>query len=93
MIILQNKTEKIAYFVHGVNPNPRHEDSQFMSLYLHKALTCLNSEDEVTEYCTKEFANILGRYKTIDKRVYPLGSLQRDKFLSLVFYYKGLRAL
>ncbi|UZA02947.1 hypothetical protein [Moraxella bovis] len=93
MIILQRKAEKIAYFVHGVNPNPRHEYSQFMSLYLHKALTCLNDIDEVTEYCTKEFANIIGNYKTIDKRVYPLESLQRDKFLSLVFYYKGLQAL
>lgn len=93
MIILQRKADKIAYFVHGLNPNPRHEDSQFMSLYLHKALTCLNGIDEVTEYCTKEFANMLGNFKTIDKRVYPLESLQRDKFLSLVYYYKGLRAL
>lgn len=93
MIHLRHKSHKINYFIEGLIDDSLSEDSTFMRLYLLKALNTLVSGEEVKDYCTEYFYNILGNYEVDDCRFYPIDTLQKDKFLSMVYYYRGLKSL
>ena len=93
MIIVYNQPIKIDKFINNLIPDNTNIDRIFLKQYLYKALLCCNDLTEVSEYCTQEFADELGRVTGEEKRIYPLESLQKDKFMSLVFFYKGVTLL
>lgn len=93
MIIVYNQHHKIDSFISKIIPDNTNIDRIFLKQYLYKALLCCNDLTEVGEYCTQEFVDELSRVTVNERRIYPLESLQRDKFMSLVFFYKGATLL
>lgn len=93
MIKTQKSAVKIRVFVNLYVQDTTNPDRDFMIKYLSKALRCLTSLDEVCEYCTEDFARILYQIKVNDERAFPVETLQKEKFLEMVYFYKGLKIL
>lgn len=93
MIIVYNQRYKIDNFISKIIPDKSNPDKAFLKQYLYKALLCCNDLTEVSEYCTQEFVDELSRVTVNERRMFPLESLQKDNFMSLVYFYKGVTLL
>ena len=69
------------------------EDLTFLRLYLYKCMNALTCPEEVIEYCSEEFLKQLNNAEYIDGRIYPLSSLQKDKYFEIIHYYNMLSML
>lgn len=93
MIIVYNQQYKIDSFISMIIPDKSNPDRAFLKQYICKALLCCNDLAEVSEYCTQEFADELSRVTINERRMFPLESLKKDNFMSMVYFYKGVTLL
>lgn len=93
MIVLKNPMQVITHFILYIVKDLTHPDASKIRLYLCKAINTLTTVQELVEYCTNDFLQIACTVKFNDKRAYPLASLDKERFLNMVYYHKGLELL